>query len=108
MNMIIQLVSQRVSQHQPAAVPLLYFAVSYCYHVQDAFGAQPIGELLAQQGLDMQLQQSLLHGVLLADSSNSGDACSSNGQQLTAAEALERLRLFVQSAGQYGAGTGAQ
>lgn len=82
--------------------------------------------LLQQQGLDRQLQQSLLHGVLLDDGgSSSGSGGSSGGagsgggeaapvppgqqqqQPMTAAEGLERLRLFVQSAGRYGPDTGA-
>ena len=99
---------------------------------QDAFGQQPIQALLEQQGLDAQLQQSLLHGVLLlgtatagspSSSSRSGGSSGGSGgeqggsvatpagrqqpQQMSAAAALERLRLYVQSAGRYGPDTGA-
>lgn len=98
--------------------------------LQDAFGEQPITALLQQQGLDSQLQQSLLYGVLLDEGSSStgsghpstsgegggsgGPAPVTAGQQqpvqrqqgMTAAEGLERLRLFVQSAGRYGPDTG--
>lgn len=97
---------------------------------QDAFGAQPVGELLTQQGLDAQLRASLLYGVLLGDSppgptdGTSGDSTGSSGggsasggmppaapaapqePRMAAAEALARLRLFVDSAGRYGPDTG--
>lgn len=79
--------------------------------LQDAFGAQPIQALLAKQGLDAQLQQALLHGVLLLDgctpSGSGGDGDGfGDGGALPAGDALERLRMFVQSAGRYGSGSG--
>ena len=78
---------------RPAAPPL-----------QDAFGLQrPVTELLQQQGLDARLQQSLLHGVLLHDRRS-----STSPETMTAVQALERLRLYVQSAGRYGPDTGAR
>ena len=65
-------------------------------------------QLLKQQGLDEQLRQSLLHGLLLADDSCvAGGAAPPAQRRLTGAEALHRLRTFVQSVGRYGAGTGA-
>ncbi len=87
-----------------------------CCHfsLQDAFGAQPIRELLAAQGLDAQLQQALLHGVLLLDScppcggssGGGGSGAHNDAGAMAASDALERLRMFVQSAGRYGSGTG--
>ncbi|PRW45613.1 rab s geranylgeranyltransferase component A 2 [Chlorella sorokiniana] len=107
--------------------------------LKDAFDEQPITALLEQQGLDRQLQQSLLYGVLLDEGvcpvSNPGSSSGSSGgtggssggtaepghaavtqqrpaqqqqqqQGMTAAEGLEQLRLFVQSAGRYGPDTG--
>ncbi|KAL4446312.1 hypothetical protein ABPG77_003119 [Micractinium sp. CCAP 211/92] len=82
--------------------------------LKDAFGAQPIRELLAGQGLDVQLQQALLHGVLLLDScppcggsaGGGGSGAHNDAGAMAASDALERLRMFVQSAGRYGSGTG--
>jgi hypothetical protein len=89
-----------------------------CFLLQDAFGGQPVQELLAQQGLDKQLQLSVLHGVLMADcvpGQAPGTAASQQQQpdnllpfqtQLTAEQALQRLRVYLQSSGRYGADTG--
>lgn len=76
--------------------------------LQDAFGPQPVRQLLAEQGLDERLQLAVLHGVLLADGPVLGGSSAEprGGAELTAAEALERLRVFTESVGTYGPDTG--
>ncbi len=74
--------------------------------MQDAFDARPFRALLAQQGLALHLQDTILHAIAMVDADQLliGELDGSTGdgtKYVSAAEGLEAMRTYMTSLSRY-------